>query len=86
MNREIILIILIGILTIGLSYFFHKYRKNKIANLIAILLCTLGLILVITSRIYYENSGISNTLSIMILSLAIVTKIGTMLHKRDKQK
>jgi 4-amino-4-deoxy-L-arabinose transferase-like glycosyltransferase len=86
MNKEIILIVLIGILTIGLSYFSHIYRKNKIANLIAVLICALGLIFVIAARIYYGDSEIFNTLSIIILSLAMVAKIVSMLHERDKQK
>ncbi len=86
MNFGIIVLIVAGIVYLSGVYLLHKNRNNKYIHLIGLIISVLGLILTIGSRFYYDDYSISNTLLVILFSLSIVIKIGTMRYNRFKQK
>lgn len=86
MNFGIIVLILAGIVYLSGVYLLNKNRNNKYIHLIGLIISVLGLILTIGSRFYYDDYSISNTLLVILFSLSIVIKIGTMRYNRFKQK
>lgn len=86
MNFGIIVLILAGIVYLSGVYLLNKNRNNKYIHLIGLIISVLGLILTIGSRFNYDDYSISNTLLVILFSLSIVIKIGTMRYNRFKQK